>query len=330
MAGVSIETVGLVFIALIFGFYNGLVSASSLVAIIISTRAMQPRSALWMAAIGVGIGPLLFGVAVATTIGRDVVRIDLVSSAIVYAAILAAIAWNIFTLTFGIPSSSSHALVGGIIGAVWAGIGLEAIQVSGLLTVVLALLLSPLLGIITGMLMLNVTYWATKNATPRINSWFRRGEILSGAALALAHGTNDAQKTMGVIVLGLVVTGEIKTFAVPTWVILASASVMAAGTLLGGWSLIRTLGNKFYRIRPVHGFSAQMGSSMVILVAALLGGPASTTHVVSTSIVGAGAADRVQMVRWGVLSNIVLSWVLTIPATAIISALIYACITLVT
>lgn len=329
MGGVSIETIAFVGVALIFGFYNGLHDSSNIVAIVISTHAMRPRSALWMAAIAVGVGPLLFGVAVATTIGRDIVESNAVTIPVVFAALLSAITWNMITLTFGIPSSSSHALVGGIVGAVWAGFGLGAIQWNGLLTVVMALLLSPIFGLIAGMVVLRLVYGVTRNATPRINMWFRRGEVLSGGALALAHGTNDAQKTMGIIVLGLVATGQIETFEVPLWVIAISAMAMASGTMLGGWSLIRTLGKKFYRIRPLHGFSAQSASSLVILVAALLGGPASTTHVVSTSIVGAGAAHRVQMVRWGVMANIVLSWVLTIPATASIGAIIYGVITLV-
>lgn len=330
MAGISLETIAFVAVALVFGFYNGLHDSSNIVAIVISTRAMSPRSALWMAAIAIGIGPLLFGVAVATTIGRDIVESEAVTIPIVYAALLAAILWNIITLTFGIPSSSSHALVGGILGAVWAGFGLDFIHWSGLLKVILALLLSPFMGLFTGMLVLRFVHWATRNATPRINIWFRRGEVLSGAALALAHGTNDAQKTMGIIVLGLVATGELSAFVVPTWVILISALAMASGTLLGGWSLIRTLGKKFYKIRPLHGFSSQSASSLVILGAAILGGPASTTHVVSSSIVGAGAAHRVQMVRWGVISNIVTSWFLTIPAAAGISAVLYGIINLIT
>lgn len=192
-----------------------------------------------------------------------------------------------------------------------------------------ALLLSPVFSLVAGAVVLRIVYWATRTATPHINKWFRRGEILSCGALALAHGTNDAQKTMGIIALGLVATGELKSFEMPLWVILISATAMGAGTLLGGWSLIRTLGKKFYRIRPLHGFSTQAASSLVILSAALLSGLSSTTHVVSTAIVGARAADRVQMVRWSVMSNIVTSWVLTIPATAAISAIIYAAITLV-
>jgi len=245
---------------------------------------------------------------------------------VVYAALLAAISWNVITLKLGIPSSTSHALIGGMVGPVLAGYGTGAILLPGLLKVLSALFLSPILGMLAGYWIIKICLFLARGATPRINIWFQRGQILTAVTLALSHGTNDAQKTMGVITLGLVATGSLSHFYIPTWVILVSAAAIGAGTLLGGWSLIRTLGRGFYRVRPIHGFSAQTASSIVILGAALLGGPVSTTHVVSSAIVGAGSAERVQKVRWGVVNNIVVSWFLTIPAAAALGALLFVLI----
>ena len=322
----SLDTVVLVAIALAFGFFNGLHDSSNVVATVISTRALSPRRALWLAAIANGVGPLIFGVAVATTIGHEVVAQEAVTLPVVYAALLAAITWNVVTLLVGIPSSTSHALIGGIMGAVWAGYGFGSILMAGLIKILLALFLSPILGLIAGYYIVKLSYFLARGASPHINNWFKRGQLVTATTLALSHGTNDAQKTMGIIALGLVATGSLETFSIPLWVILASAAAMGAGTLFGGWSLIRTLGGRFYRVRPVHGFGAQTASSAVILGAAMLGGPVSTTHVVSSAIVGAGTADRLSKVRWGVFNNIVMSWFLTIPAAAAMGALIYALI----
>ncbi len=323
MPSLSVEAIVLVLVALVFGFYNGLHDSSNVVATVISTRAMRPRLALWMAAIANAVGPLIFGVAVAETIGHEVVAQRAVTLPVVYAALLAAILWNIITLKLGIPSSTSHALIGGMVGPVLAGYGTGAILVNGLLKVLLSLFLSPILGMLAGYWIIKTCLFLARGASPRVNVWFQRGQILTAATLALSHGTNGAQKTMGVITLGLVATGSLSHFYVPTWVILLSAAAIDLGTLLGGWSLIRTLGARFYRVRPIHGFSAQTASSLVILGAALLGGPVSTTHVVSSAIVGAGSAERVQKVRWGVVNNIVASWFLTIPAAAALGALLY-------
>jgi PiT family inorganic phosphate transporter len=318
-----VNAVVLVAIALVFGFFNGLNDASSVVATVISTRALSPRRALWMAAIANAVGPLIFGVAVATTIGQEVVASEAVTLPVIVAALLAAMGWTAITLSLSIPSSTSHALIGGIGGAVWAGYGLGAIQMHGFVKILAALFLSPVLGLIAGYGLVRLTYFLARGATPRVNIWFKRGQLLAAAALALAHGTNDAQKTMGMIALGLVATGRLTTFHIPAWVILSSAAVMGAGTLFGGWNLIRTLGAKFYRVRPVHGFDAQVASSIIVLGAALLGGPVSTNHVVSSAIVGAGSADRVQQVRWTVFEHIITSWLLTIPATVALGALLY-------
>ncbi|MBN1680237.1 MAG: inorganic phosphate transporter [Anaerolineae bacterium] len=326
MPEISPEAIVLVGISLVFGFFNGLHDSSNVVATVISTRALSPRRALWMAAIAEGVGPFIFGVAVATTIGDKVVAADAVTLPVVYASLLAAIGWNVITLTFGIPSSTSHALIGGIMGAVWAGFGFDHLQPTGLTTVLAALFFSPIVGMLGGYLIVKLSFFLARGASPQANGWFKRGQLLTATTLAVAHGSNDAQKTMGIITLGLVATGDLHTFSVPLWVIITSAGAIGLGTLLGGWSLIRTLGAKFYRVRPIHGFSAQTASSAVILGAALLGGPVSTTHVVSSAIVGAGSAERVQKVRWGVVNNIFYSWLLTIPASAALGALLYVII----
>jgi len=323
MFSLPFSAVLLVAIALVFGFFNGLHDSSNVVATVISTRALSPRRALWIAALANGIGPLLFGVAVATTIGHEVVAQEAISLHTVYAALASAIVWNVFTLRVGIPSSTSHALIGGIIGAVWIASGRDALLMSGVEKILFSLFISPLLGMIGGYYVIKLSFFLARGATPHINIWFKRGQLGTATTLALAHGTSDAQKTMGIIALGLVATGQIDGFSIPLWVILLSAIAMGLGTLFGGWKLIRTLGAKFYRIRPIHGFSAQTAATGIILGAAMLGGPVSTTHVVSSAIVGAGAAERVQMVRWGVVESIILSWLLTIPATAGLGGLLY-------
>lgn len=315
--------------ALVFGFYNGLHDSSNIVATMISTRAIRPRAALWMASFFVGIGPLVFGVAVATTIGKGLTQTSAITPTTIYAALFASITWSIFTLRVGIPSSSSHALIGGIIGASWAGYGSDAVIWSGLGKVILSLVVSPLLGLVGGYYSVRLIYFLSRGASPGINRWFQRGQILSGATLALAHGTNDAQKTMGIMAMALVATGQLKTFSVPLWVVVPSALAMSSGTLLGGWSLIRTLSSKFYRVRPLHGFAAQTTATMTILFMALIGGPASTTHVVSTAIVGAGGGDRLKMVRWQVITTILVSWVLTIPLTALLAMVYFVFIDLI-
>jgi PiT family inorganic phosphate transporter len=242
---------------------------------------------------------------------------------VLLAALTGAILWNLITWYLGIPSSSSHALIGGLMGAVIAGMGAGAIRVAGITKVFVALFLSPILGLLVGFLFTRLVYFFARGASMKINWFFKKAQVLTGMGLALSHGANDAQKTMGIITLGLVTTGYIKSFEVPTWVIAASAGAIAFGTSVGGWSLIKTLGARFFRIRPVHGFCTQVASASVILGAALLGGPVSTTQVVSSTIMGVGSADRVNKVRWGVAGNILLAWLLTIPLSGLVGALTF-------
>jgi PiT family inorganic phosphate transporter len=276
-----------------------------------------------MTAVANFIGPFIFGVAVATTIGHEIVSAESLKIDVLIAALLSAIVWNIVTWIVGIPSSSSHAIIGGIIGAVVVGAGFKTIIMSGVYKVLITLFVSPIIGFVAGWLIANLVYLLSWKASPKVNVLFKRLQIVTSLALALSHGTNDAQKTMGIITLGLVISGQLSSFEVPLWVVVVCASAIALGTSLGGWQLIRTLGSKFYKIRPVHGFASQAASAAVILTASLVGGPVSTTQVVSTSIMGVGAADRVSKVRWGVAGEILSAWLITIPVTAILAGGIY-------
>jgi PiT family inorganic phosphate transporter len=315
-------------IALIFDFLNGFHDSSNIVATMISSRAMSPRSALGMTAIAEFVGPFLFGVAVATTIGSEVVDPAALTSPTIVAALLSAILWNLLTWYFGWPSSTSHALIGGLIGAVAMNSGFSTIRLAGMEKVLIALFVSPLLGLAAGYLMLKLIYFLARGASPGINKLFKRAQLFTSLALALSHGTNDAQKTMGIIAMAMVTTGYASRFHVPWWVILLSASAIAAGTASGGWRLIETLGGKFFKIRPVHAFGSQLTSAGIILGAALLGGPVSTTQVVSSSIMGAGSADRVSKVRWTVARDIAVAWLLTIPVSALMAAGLYLLVSL--
>jgi PiT family inorganic phosphate transporter len=310
-------------VAVLFDFLNGFHDSANIVATMIASRAMSPRSALALSAASHFLAPFVFGVAVATTIGKDVVSPDTITLSVVMAALLSAIAWNLITWFFGLPSSSSHALVGGIVGAVTVAGGFGAIHRDGLLKVVVALIGSPILGLIFGYLLMKLMLFVVRGSTPRINWLFKRGQAVTAVALALSHGTNDAQKTMGIITMGLVAGGFLPEFKVPLWVIALSAGSISMGTALGGWRIIRTLGAGLYRLRAVDGFVSQASSAIVILGAALTGGPVSTTQVVSSSIIGAGSAQRVSKVRWGVAVDILVAWLLTIPVSALTAALIY-------
>jgi len=306
-----------------FDLLNGIHDSSNIVATMISSRAFSPRVALGVTAVAEFSGPFIFGVAVATTIGSDVVSAKAITVVVILAALVGAILWDLLTWYLGFPSSSSHALIGGIIGAVVMGSGWNVIQWQGLLKILLTLLTSPFIGFIIGWLLLKIVVMLSWKASPRINGFFKHSQIVTGIALALAHGANDAQKTMGIITLALLTAGYLKVFAVPLWVVAICAFMIALGTSIGGWRLIRTLGGKFYKIRPINGFTSQLASSVVILGASLIGGPVSTTQVVSSSIMGVGAAERANKVRWGVAGDIAAAWLLTIPATALVAAGVY-------
>ncbi len=310
-------------LALGFDFLNGIHDSSNVVATMISSRAFSPRVALGTTALANFVGPFLFGVAVANTIGHEVVDPKTITIEIILAALVSAILWNLLTWFLGFPSSSSHALIGGIVGAVTMGAGWKEIELHGLYHVLIPLFTSPLIGFIVGFILLKIVTALCWDATPRINALFKRSQILTGLALALSHGTNDSQKTMGIITLALVTAGYLQAFTIPVWVIVVCAGMIALGTAVGGWRLIRTLGGKIFKIRPVDGFTSQLASASVIITASLLGGPVSTTQVVSSAIMGVGAGERANKVRWGVAQEIVTAWILTVPASAIVAALVY-------
>lgn len=314
----------LIGLALVFDFLNGFHDSANIVATMIASRALTGRQALTITAIAEFIGPFLFGVAVATTIGHEVLHGEEIPLSVVMAALVSAISWNIFTWWLGIPSSSSHALIGGLMGAAIIQSGVEVVKLSGLTKVLIALAISPPIGLLAGYLVTKLILFLTRASSPKVNSFFKRGQIVTAIALALSHGTNDAQKTMGIITLGLVTAGAIPTFEVPMWVVAICAAAIALGTATGGWRLIKTLGGKFYKIRPMHGLNTQVASAAVIISAALLGGPVSTTQVVSSAIMGVGSAERVSKVRWGTAGQIGIAWLTTIPANAILAALLSA------
>lgn len=309
--------------ALTFDFLNGFHDSANVVATVIASRAMPPRVALAMTALTNLIGPFLFGVAVATTIGSEVISQEALTIPVAMAALFSAIIWNLVTWFFGIPSSSSHALIGGFVGAAITGYGLSVIIPEGLIKVLIALFLSPILGLFFGWLVMSLVLTIGQYSTPRVNQIFLKGQWVTSATLGLSHGTNDAQKTMGIMAMGLVAFEVIPYFYVPTWVIFASAASIALGTALGGWRLIKTMGAGFYKVRPSHAFSSQIASTVVILGAALLGGPVSTTQVISSSIVGAGAAERANKIRWTLAGQIGVAWLITIPVTAALGGLAY-------
>jgi inorganic phosphate transporter, PiT family len=319
----SSELILVIILALIFEFINGSQSCGNIVATMISSRAFSPRVALGMTALAEFIAPFLFGTLVAKTIAGSIVKSDALTANMLIACLSGALGWSLINRLFGIPSSSTHSLVGGLLGAVFAGAGTDPIQFGGLYKILIALMASPLVGFVVGFILLRTIYFLARNASPRINSFFRRGQIGTALSLAFSYGANDAQKTMGIITLGLMIGAGLKDFIVPTWVIFLSISATALGTLFGGWRSIRMLGGRFYKIRPVHSFAAQLTSAFVVLGASWSGLPVSTTQVVSSAIIGVGSSESLGKVRWSVADDILTAWVITIPATALFSAGVY-------
>jgi len=307
----------------LFAYINGYKDSGAVVATTITAGVLPARRALLLAALMEFIGPFLFGVAVATTIATGMVSPEVLTPIALLSALLASLFWGAFTSAMGLPSSSSHTLVGGLIGAGLAAGGPQAVRVGGLVKVMIVLFTSPLIGGAAGYWLLRLVYVLAQDATPRINRFFRLGQLVSSMTLALVHSTNDAQKAMGLMTLSLMSMGLLHEFTVPKWVVIASALGIALGTATAGMRIVRTLGYGVYRVRSVHGFCAQVSSTLVVLVAALIGGPVSTTQVVSSSIMGAGAGERVSRVRWTIARSIAVAWLVTIPITALIAAGFY-------
>ena len=319
----SLQLIIVVILALVFDFLNGVHGSSNIVATMVSSRAFRPWAALTIIGLAEFIGPFLFGVAVAKTVGAQIVNTDIVTLKILIASLVSCVLWNFMTWFLGLPSSPSHGLVGGLIGAIWLGVGLGALHAAGLIKVLIALFVTPILSFVFGFVFTKLVFFATQNASPRINDFFKRSQLLTAVFLALSQGSNDAQKAMGVIVLGLIIEGTLPGFSVPLWVIAVSAAGMTLGTVLAGARLIRTLGGKFYKIRPVHGFSAQTSSLFLMIASSYFGLPVSTTQLVSSSIIGVGSSERLGKIRWSVANDILVSWILTIPATIGLAAGIY-------
>jgi inorganic phosphate transporter, PiT family len=325
MDGADVILAIVVATALAFDFTNGFHDTANVVATTISTRALPPRVAVTLAAILNFVGAFL-SLAVAATIAKDIVDQELVTTTIIFAGLVGAIVWNLVTWYFGLPSSSSHALIGGVVGAMLVANGTEAIHFDGLAGKVLVpALIAPVLAFAVAGIGILVCYRVVGRLAPGpVSRGYRLGQVLSGGMLALAHGTNDAQKTMGVITLALIANGNLGPDAdVPTWVIVSAATAIALGTYLGGWRIIKTMGSRIIKMDPAQGFAAQGSGSAVILAATHFGYPLSTTHTISGAVMGAGAAKRLSAVRWGVAGNIVVAWVLTLPAAALVGGLVY-------
>jgi PiT family inorganic phosphate transporter len=322
--------IGLIAVALFFDFLNGLHDAANSIATIVSTRVLRPQYAVFWAAFFNFIAFLFFGLHVARTLGTGIVNAGIVDPTVIFSALMGAIIWNILTWMFGIPSSSSHALVGGLVGAGVAKAGSGAIVWSGLLKTTAAIVLSPALGFFLALMLILAVSWISLRQTPfAVDNAFRHLQFISASLYSLGHGGNDAQKTMGIIAVLLFSQGHLgHEFHVPLWVVLACQSAMALGTLFGGWRIVHTMGSKITRLNPMQGFCAEAGGAMTLFLATWLGVPVSTTHTITGAIVGVGAARRVSAVRWGIAGNIVIAWIVTLPATAAIAALCHTAIAL--
>ncbi len=324
MSGQLLIVIGLIGVALTFDYSNGFHDAANSIATVVSTRVLSPGQAVAWAAVFNFVAAFGFGTAVAKTIGSGMIDVTVVTFAVIFAALIGAIAWNVITWYFGLPTSSSHALIGGYGGAAVARAGFGAIILSGWTKTVVFIFLAPLIGLVLGWVIAIATLWVFKRWTPlRVDTLFRRLQLLSAAAYSIGHGTNDAQKTMGIIASLLFTAGYIKVFTIPTWVIFAAYSAIGLGTLSGGWRIIHTMGSKITKLQPVGGFAAETAGAATLFLASSFGIPVSTTHTITGAIVGVGATRRLSAVRWGVAGQIVWAWVLTIPCAGIIGAVTF-------
>jgi PiT family inorganic phosphate transporter len=312
----------IVLVALIFDFINGFHDAANSIATIVSTRVLTPLQAVVWAAFFNFVAAFGFGVSVAATVGKGVVQPSAVDQWVILAGLIGAITWDLITWYGGLPTSSSHALIGGFAGAAVAKAGPGALVASGLIKIGIFMILAPLIGLTVGFALMLATVWAFRRATPGRVDWiFRRAQLVSAAAYSLGHGTNDAQKTMGIIAVLLFSTGHLgPTFYIPFWVILAAHAAIALGTLSGGWRIVKTMGMRITKLRPVGGFCAETAGAATLIGTAIAGIPVSTTHTITGAIMGVGSVQRFSAVRWGVAGNIVWAWILTIPASALIAA----------
>src|SRR6266540_2953336 len=311
----------IIFVALIFDFLNGFHDAANSIATIVSTRVLSPAQAVVWAAFFNFVAAFTFGTAVAKTMGKGMIDISSVTFAVIFGGLVGAIVWDLITWYFGLPTSSSHALIGGYAGAAVAKAGPTVIIASGWTKTLIYIILAPLMGMVLGLALEVAIFWLFRRSSPlRVDNVFRRLQLLSAAAYSLGHGTNDAQKTMGIIAGVLFTAGYMKVFTIPTWVILSAHTAIALGTLTGGWRIIHTMGSKITKLQPVGGFAAETAGAITLFIASHFGIPVSTTHTITGAIVGVGATRRLSAVRWGVARRIVWAWILTIPTSALIGA----------
>ncbi|NCW40129.1 MAG: anion permease [Betaproteobacteria bacterium] len=316
----------LVFLALAFDFMNGFHDAANSIATVVSTGVLRPAQAVMFAAAFNFIAIFVFHLSVAATVGKGIVMPGVVDTHVVFGALTGAITWNVVTWYYGIPSSSSHALIGGIVGAVLAKAGAGALIATGILRTVAFIFVSPMLGFLLGSLMMLVVAWTCRRVTPsRVDKWFRRLQLVSAGAYSLGHGGNDAQKTIGIIWMLLIATGYASSTdaAPPNWTIISCYVAIAMGTMFGGWRIVKTMGQRITKLKPVGGFCAETGGAITLFLATALGIPVSTTHTITGAIVGVGSTQRASAVRWGVAGNIIWAWVLTIPASAFVAGVEY-------
>jgi PiT family inorganic phosphate transporter len=322
---ISIYVLGLlVLLALVFDFMNGFHDAANAIATVVSTGVLKPQTAVAMSAVFNFVAIFTVGVHVAATVGKGTIDANIVDQYVIFGALVGAIIWNIITWYYGIPSSSSHALIGGLVGAAVAKSGTGALVGGGLLKTVQWIILSPLLGFILGSIVMLAVSWIFVRTPPRkVDTWFRRLQLVSAAAYSLGHGGNDAQKTIGIIWMLLIFAGASQAGATepPLWVIIACYTAISMGTLFGGWRIVRTMGQKITKLKPVGGFCAESGGAITLFLASAIGVPVSTTHTITGAIVGVGSAQKASAVRWGVAGNIVWAWVFTIPASAFMAAI---------
>ncbi len=323
-----LAVLGLIFVALVFDYINGFHDAANSIATVVSTRVLSPGKAVLWAAVFNFVAAFVFGTAVAKTVGAGLVDIHIVTFAVIFAALIGAIVWDLITWYYGLPTSSSHALIGGYAGAAIAKAGFSAIIVAGWTKTLIFIVLAPLMGMSLGFLIMLANLWVFKGFAPgRVDRWFRRLQLLSAAAYSLGHGGNDAQKTMGIIAGVLVAGGYLNLvngqLPIPFWVIMAAHAAIALGTLSGGWRIIHTMGSKITKLQPVGGFAAETAGAISLFTATHFGIPVSTTHTITGAIIGVGSIRRLSAVRWGIAGRIVWAWLLTIPASAGIAALVY-------
>ncbi|MEF9999462.1 inorganic phosphate transporter [Comamonas sp.] len=316
----------LVALALLFDFMNGFHDAANSIATVVSTGVLKPAQAVVFAAFFNVVAIFVFHLSVAATVGKGIVQPGIVDTHVVFGALVGAIAWNLITWYYGIPSSSSHALIGGIVGAVIAKAGAGSLIASGIWKTVAFIFVSPLLGYLLGSLMMVLVAWICRRARPnKVDKWFRRLQLVSAGAYSLGHGGNDAQKTIGIIWLLLIATGytSVNDASPPTWTIICCYIAIGLGTMFGGWRIVKTMGQKITKLKPVGGFCAESGGALTLFIATAMGVPVSTTHTITGAIVGVGSTQRASAVRWGVAGNIIWAWVLTIPASAFVASIAY-------